>query len=209
MQAIPVFPWPATRAAAVAALNEHGLALISVEVPVSGVHGVDRQTARQKIRWALTETLALAYDYPKEQLRLPSAPGQPVRVNIPGHQLSLSLSHEPGLSLAAISDGGAVGVDWMRIDDGLDWEPVAQLYLGVEVCAEIGRQPECRRAYAFAQAWTAQEASLKCLGLAITEWSPELAAMLAQCRVKPLDLPAGLVGAVAFRPHESFLNNAE
>ncbi|HTD05424.1 4'-phosphopantetheinyl transferase family protein, partial [Undibacterium sp.] len=181
----PVYPWPAARQAAVAALKEQGLAVISVEVAASDA----RDTARQMIRRAVSETLASTYGYPQEQLRLLSAPGQPVRVNIPGHHLNLSLSHEPGLSLAVIGDGGAVGVDLMRIDEELDWEPVAQLYLGPELSAAIGRRPQSQQAYSFAQAWTEQEARLKCRGLSITEWSPELAHLLAQCRLAPLDLP--------------------
>ncbi len=144
--------------------------------------------------------LAVAYACSPERLQLHSVPGQPLRVDIPGHRIGLSLSHEPGLSLAAIRDGGAVGVDLMRIDAALDWTPVALLYLGAEACTEIGRQPPGQQAGHFAQAWTALEARLKCRGAAITEWNRELEHLLAQAPLRMLGLPPGFAGSVALGP---------
>ncbi len=144
--------------------------------------------------------LALAYACPPGLPQLHSAPGQPLRVDIPGYYIGLSLSHEPGLSLAAVRDGGTVGVDLMRIDAALDWAPVAQLYLGAETCTEIGRQPLGQQAGHFAQAWTALEARLKCRGASITEWSLELEHLLAKAPLKRLGVPPGFAGSVALGP---------
>jgi 4'-phosphopantetheinyl transferase len=191
--AVAVHPWPAAQQAAALALTELGLAVIGVELDAAAT----RDVARHSIRHALADTLALACHCPLAQVQLQSEPAQPVRVTIPGHRLALSLSHETGLSLAAIRVGGAVGIDVMRIDEELDWKPVARLYLGTSVSAEIGCKPRSRQAYFFAQAWTAWEASLKCCGLAISEWNPALAGTLAQCRVQALEVPAGFAGSVA------------
>ena len=193
---LAVHAWPVAQQAAVARLKERGLAVISISTDALEV----RDIARQKIRQAVTEMLALAYACPPGRLQLHSAPGQPPRVDIPGHCIGLSLSHEPGLSLAAIRDGGTVGVDLMRIDAALDWAPVAQLYLGTEACAEIGRQPPGQQAGHFAQAWTALEARLKCRSAAITEWNPELEHLLAQASLRRLELPPGFAGYTALGP---------
>ncbi|GGC58168.1 4'-phosphopantetheinyl transferase family protein [Undibacterium terreum] len=201
MDVIPVYAQPAARHAAAAALKQHGLVVVSAETAISDAPGTskhaERQAARQTIRQSLAEILALSCQLDLHQVQFFSSPGQALRADIPGYRFGLSLSHEPGLSLAAICATGAVGVDIMRVDESLDWEPVAQLYLGAEAAENLGRQPASRQAHAFAQAWTAHEAGLKCLGLAITEWSADLSRALAQCQPTSLLLPDGYVGAVS------------
>jgi 4'-phosphopantetheinyl transferase len=111
----------------------------------------------------------------------------------------LSLSHEPGLSVAAICTSGKVGVDLMRIEPELDWIATAQLYLAPRLVEEIGLSPEAEQAEAFARAWTQQEARLKYCGLALHEWDAELERELSVCRTLELGLPAGYCGALALR----------
>jgi phosphopantetheinyl transferase len=54
-----------------------------------------------------------------------------------------------------------------------------------------------QRAAAFAQEWTCFEAGLKCLGIALTEWTPLLEQSLASCCVRALELPENYRGAMA------------
>ena len=116
-----------------------------------------------------------------------------------GH--GLSLSHAPGLSIAAIGRGACVGVDLMRIEDGIegdpDWVRLAHDYLGARVTAVLQATAPAERAVAFAKAWTRLEACLKCLGLALTEWSPALEKQLTACKVVTLDLSYAYSGSLA------------
>ncbi len=117
--------------------------------------------------------------------------------------MSLSISHESGLSVAVICGGGVAGIDIVRVDETLDWKPVAELYLGAEIACAIGRRPVHDQARCFALKWAEQEARLKCRGLAISEWSAGLARELAQCRAIPLDLPATYAGSLAIQDSPS------
>ena len=132
---------------------------------------------------------------------LKSIPGQPLRVEQPSHgqNIGLSISHEAGLSVAALRRNGPVGVDIMRIAPAFDWQALARDYLGPQAVRRIASQPESEKPMAFAREWTRLEAGLKCLGLALQEWSPALAERLESCQLMALDLPSGLCGAVAWR----------
>lgn len=107
--------------------------------------------------------------------------------------IGISISHESGLSLAAINLRGAIGVDLMRVQDIADWEIVARDYLGPDAARVLNSIPATRRASAFATAWTAREASLKCLGLPLQEWTP----LGLPCRQQELLIPDGYAGSIA------------
>jgi 4'-phosphopantetheinyl transferase len=100
MSVLTVYSWPEQSAAALAALAEHALVVVSIASPATA----NREWARQQLRLAVRDLLSCAYAYPAEQLRLERQPGQvPGReLSIPGHQIALSISHESGLSIAAI-----------------------------------------------------------------------------------------------------------
>ncbi|WP_394778829.1 4'-phosphopantetheinyl transferase family protein [Undibacterium sp.] len=189
----PVRPWPAAQQAALDDLVKHGLAVISITPDVSAA----REQVRLQIRAALLDTLAAAGHCPPSQVQLFSEAAQALRVVVPGRKFGVSITHEAGLSLAAIIDGGAVGVDLVHVDELLDWKPVAQLYLGDEATAAISRHPAAEQARCFALKWTEHEARLKCCGLGISEWSVELAGKLAGCSVSTLDVPAVYAGSIA------------
>lgn len=160
-----------------------------------------RPVARDHIRAALRETLAALLHRPAASITLISNPGQPILLDWPGIRIGLSVSHAAGLTVAAIHVGASIGVDVMRVERGADWMPgwehVAQCYLGPQTYGRIAKMPPKQRAPAFAQAWTCFEACLKCLGIALTEWSPALEHRLTSCRVRALELPENYRGAVA------------
>jgi 4'-phosphopantetheinyl transferase len=203
MQAQPkplaVHAWPQNLPLAVDELrSRQGLCVISVPTPLTAHRGL----ARELVRTALRETLAVFLNQPVASITLVSRPGQAIGLASPLAHLQISVSHMPGLSVAAMAQGVAVGVDVMDVqqstEDALpDWAAVALDYLGPDVAAGLKNTLPAQRPAAFAHAWTHFEASLKCLGLALTEWTPALAQQLATCRVTALALPDPYRGAIA------------
>ena len=174
-----------------------GLLVISVATP----HSTLRDAARAQLRGALRQVLGLQLGCTPEAVNLLSVPGHALHVELPGHGIGgigLSASHEAGLSVAVIRQGGPVGIDIMRLAPAFDWQPVARDYLGPQALQRIASQSEPDQPQAFAREWTRLEAGLKCLGIGLQEWNPALAQRLESCRVIALDLPAGLCGAVAW-----------
>ena len=171
--------------------------------PVGGVRVIavagqpDRPAARAAIRSALQAALADFCGAPPAQVRVHTAPGRAPHALVGAARVGLSISHDEGLSVAAIRMQGAVGVDVMRIVDAPDSTAVARDYLGPDAARALAALPAPARAAAFARAWSAHEARLKCLGLALAEWNPALAAALATCSVRMLALPPGYAGALA------------
>lgn len=186
--------WPAARPLIEAGRGwDRGLLVIGVATPDSAI----RATARRQIREALCEVLGILLDCEPGRVPLVSSPGQALRVDLPDRCIGVSVSHEPGLSLAAIHRHGPIGVDLMRVTDVIEWEAVAYDYLGPSQAARIACMAPSERSHAFARAWTCLEAGLKYLGLGLEEWSPALASRLQACDMIALDLPAGLAGTVA------------
>ena len=189
--------------------SDHAMAIISVSMPGT----TSRILARERIRAALRETLAEFLDQPAESITLVSRPGQPIRLAWPFERLQVSVSHMPGMSVAAIGRCGAIGVDVMQIDQSaesmLDWAGVARDYLGPTVTNALQHTCPTQRPAEFTQAWTRFEACLKCLGMALTEWTPTLARQLAECSVMALALPANCHGALAFKPLHFRLETAD
>ena len=171
------------------------LLVISVVTPDSPV----RHVARMQLRTAVREVLGLQLDCAPDSIVLASRPGQAIRVDLPRHGIGigLSVSHEAGLSVAAIHRCGPVGIDILRLPQEFDWQPVARDYLGPQVLARMAALPTDQQPPAFAHEWTRLEAGLKCLGVGLQEWNPSLEKRLKSCRLARLKLPAGLFGAVA------------
>ena len=196
---VAVHPWPASRHLLDTASGIGAeLLVISVATPDSTL----RDTARTQVRGALREVLGLQLGCAPEAVNLQSVPGQALRVELPGHTIGtigLSASHEAGLSVAAIRQGGPVGIDIMRIAPAFDWQAVARDYLGPQAWHRIASQPAPEQPQAFAREWTRLEAGLKCLGIGLQEWNSSLAQQLENCKLMEIDLPAGLCGTVAWR----------
>jgi 4'-phosphopantetheinyl transferase len=191
---LAVDPWPASRPLFLEGQRaDRELIAISIATPDTAI----RAAARQQIRDALRDVLSALLGQPFETAPLISQPGQALRIDMAGQCIGLSVSHEPGITLAAIHRHGAVGIDLMRTAPTFDWKPVAHDYLGAQACDRIARTPTAQQPHAFALEWTRFEAGLKCLGLALTEWNPVLERRLACCRHIELELPEGFAGAVA------------
>lgn len=177
---------------------ENGLQVFWLTTPFTQ----NRDLASQLVRSALRETLAPLLDCAPAAIPLLAQPGQPLRLAGRERQIGLSVSHAPGLSLVATHLIGAVGVDLLRLADlamnDAELQRMAMDYLGNEVARRLAGLSGERRRQAFAEAWVGLEAGLKCLGEGLAEWSPECQALLANCRIRELLLPAGVVGAVAW-----------
>jgi 4'-phosphopantetheinyl transferase len=167
-----------------------------------GDPAMQRGAARAQVRVALREALGQLADLPRDAITIQSTPGRAPTVSYPGRQgqaPGVSISHDEPLSLAAINLHGPVGIDLMRVREIPDWRAVAHDYLGPHATALLDAILPARRADAFARAWSAHEARLKCHGLQLAEWTPRLAAQLDGCHCRELALPAGFAGAVAWR----------
>lgn len=172
------------------------LFVIAVTTPDS----TNRTVARQTIRATLQDVLGELRACDPASVTLTTAPGEPVRAQGPHSPTwGLSLSHEAGLSVAAVNRFGPVGVDIVRASAEWDWRGVALDYLGPDVATDIAAQPLIKQNQAFLQAWARHEAKLKCLSLDLVEWSPPLQSRLVALNVANLDLPTDWLGAVAYR----------
>jgi 4'-phosphopantetheinyl transferase len=184
----------------------------ALPVPVEGVIvirlvGADRTSARIQVRLAVRQMLGQLLGRSPEQIVLTSTPGHAPLIAVPGidSRVGLSISHEADLSLAAINLDGPIGVDLMRVpqannndnndNDWMDLMTMARDYLAPSCAIALaGAAPDLRR-IAFARAWAAHEAGLKCRGLALAEW--RTMPPLPPLRIAALALPAPFVGAVA------------
>ena len=194
------------------ALSQHAAIPRWLAVPTAPLHPSaqeERTQARQQIRTALAAQIAQALGCQLQALHITHTPGQPPRLLREGHVLpwGLSISHAPGLSLAAWHPQGAVGIDVQAVPQAVapgELLHTAAIFLGPETAAALAKQAqEAHFLIAFAQHWAAHEAALKCLGLGLVEYHPALAAQLAGVQVAPLPLPAwagaGRVAALALR----------
>lgn len=157
-----------------------------------------RARARATARGALARLLADALGLPAGAITLDDQRGRPPRALAADPSLAprlaalgLSIGHASAASLIAWRQGGPVGVD---LQAPPDW-PRAELlrlardYLGDAAARSLAAQaegPPLRRA--FAAAWAAHEAQLKCLGEPLAEWSAALAARLTGGALAPLSL---------------------
>lgn len=203
MPPLTVHAWPEQRKLALRALAERQLVIVSIASKSSADKAAARNLIRQQIRAALTDLLCSTYHCSATQINLKHVPGQApnknLQITLPDYPISISISHEQGLSIAAIYHGATVGVDLVRIDDQIEWQAVAQLYLGKRRSEQISDALLSQQASCFAFEWAVQEAKLKCHGRALTEWSPQLASALEDCTISTLNLPQGYAGALALR----------
>ena len=161
MTSVTVYRWPQDLAQALLNLKgAQGFTAIRVDLP----DRPHRDIARQRIRTTVRETIAAFLQVPAAEVLLRSQPGQPLVLEAPQHPIGVSISHEEGLSVAALHVHGRIGIDLMRIDHTPlpDWGPVTRDYLGPIAYQRLVSLPAAQRATAFANAWTDHEARLKC-----------------------------------------------
>ncbi|MGK5027552.1 4'-phosphopantetheinyl transferase family protein [Janthinobacterium sp. RB2R34] len=153
-----------------------------------------RTVARQRIRIAICEAVAQWLSIDSEAVSMQSQPGHAPRLLLPGRTAGLAISHDDGISLAAIHLHGAVGIDVMRVVAVTDWFAVATDYLGPQVASELSACAEAQRPLALAQAWTAREAALKHAGRGLNEWD----GAAIDCRLQTLAVPPDYVATLAY-----------
>jgi 4'-phosphopantetheinyl transferase len=193
-QRLPVFDWPndAGRLSL-----ENGLLVIGLQTPPAK----QRQEARQLVRVAIQEVLALLLHCAASEIDLLTQAGQAIKLLNAHQNIGLSISHEVGLSLFAINMYGPIGIDLIAINsvpNDLELRTLAIEYLGVKVAEGILSEPIERHKEAFAMAWTEFEASLKVKGEALIEWSAARDEKLKSARVCSLALGDGYIGAIAY-----------
>lgn len=172
-----------------------GLHLLTVSMPES----CTREDARVRIRQTLKAKLYDLLGSVGNEAELFSTPGQALRLAAPLADIGLSISHERGLSVAAINVSGRVGVDVMRWGEALpDMKALALNYLGPTMYETIERSPRVAQPKIFARAWTAHEACLKCQGVPLVEWTAALDKSLSTCNTMVVELAPTWVATVAF-----------
>lgn len=157
--------------------------------------GASRAQARLGIRTHLRDALGEWLDVKPCGITFVSVPGRPPRVILDGaREPGLSISHEAGLSLAAVNLQGPVGVDLMKTQDVPDWLIVSKDYLGPTTTCQLLATPDTQRTLAFTEAWCQREALLKLHGQPLMESTalPVLAGCVGQ-----IDLPLPWVAMVA------------
>jgi 4'-phosphopantetheinyl transferase len=162
-----------------------GVLVIGIEA------AMPRTEARLRIRLAVREAVAKWLDI--DSVSVESEPGHAPRLLVAGRAAWLSISHDDGVSLAAMHLHGPVGIDVMRVQEIDDWFAVATDYLGPKVAQSLAACPADQRPLALAQAWTAREAGLKCLGRELAEWDD--AAL--SCDLQSLRVPQNFVAMLA------------
>ncbi len=168
-----------------------GVLVIGVEAAMS------RSEARQRIRLAIREAAAQWLGLSIDAVSVASQPGQAPRLLLAGRAAGLAISHDDGISLAAIDLHGAVGIDVMRVAQIADWFAVATDYLGPQVAQSLAACPAGQRPLALARAWTAREAALKCTGRVLSEWD----GAALHCDLHALEMPQNVVATLATIPH--------
>jgi len=154
---------------------------VVVRVAVSS----SRQEARREARVVLRAVLAAWSGHEPVWEETPRGPV------VRGGGFDVSLSYSGGEAWIGLIRGGRIGVDAMRVESFPELDTVARDYLGPVTALRIRQAPDPVRA--FAVAWTAHEATLKCAKHGLNEWT---GAVLA-AEVESVTGNATLVGAVA------------
>lgn len=157
---------------------------VLVRVSVSPSHF----EARREVRTVLRTVLAAWSGLPPDQLPLDETPRGPVWR---GEPLGISLSYGAGEAWIGLLRGGRIGVDVMRVEPFAELHQVAQTYLDPVAAGAIRKAPDPARA--FAEAWTAREATLKCVQRDLTEWTFNV---FPPCETETVAIGADVVGAV-------------
>jgi 4'-phosphopantetheinyl transferase len=162
-------------------------------VSVAHAPGTGRADARAAIRAALCASVAQALG--ETDVRVDGVPGAAPRLLVNGElsPVGLAISHTDSRSFAVWHPTARLGLDVMAVADVPDWRAVARDYLGPEALTRLDAESAATRASAFAREWTTREASLKCLGLGLAEWT-ELPCPLV---LNELALASGFAGAIA------------
>ncbi|MBC3811017.1 4'-phosphopantetheinyl transferase superfamily protein [Undibacterium aquatile] len=200
LPAFAVFDWEEQCLSALDYFSQQSNVVISL----SFSQNLQREVARQQLHLAITELLMQAFSCTAEQIRLIRIAGSRLQCIIATQEIFISVSHEPGLSVAAISQKQLPGIDLMAIKPIDDWQNVAGIYFSSQQIAALQQAQDDECAALFAQCWTMMEARFKCAGIAMTEYDEhvqqQMASVLKDCCSYALTLPAGYIGTLILRP---------
>ena len=201
------FSWPLQSQAALESFASEKIVVIFTTHPEMLL----RDASRQHLRLAVTELLIQAFHCSAEQLRITSFIGEGLRVSVNEKELCVSMSYEAGISIAAITCTGKIGIDIMQVKPQTDWEDVARLYLGEQQTSQLLASPEHKQATLFARYWTQLEAKLKCNGHALTEYSNQRGLTCNNNQrdkntyLYALDMPDNYVASIALQMTSSII----
>lgn len=112
--------------------------------------------------------------------------------------VQFNLSHSCDLVLMAFHCSHPVGVDVERINQRLNWRPIAERCLPKTVLTEILEHPVAEQMGAFIQSWCALEARLKCRGEGLSGLNQsQSTANAGPEQLWPVEVPLGFRAAVA------------
>ena len=155
-----------------------------------------RAEARKEVRAVLRRILAHWSCLSPDEIPLRETPCGPVwQSELQEHHLDLSLSYEEGEAWIALSRGGQVGVDVMRLEPVPEAEAIAQTYFSPADRSALPQSTDPVRD--FALAWTQLEARCKCLKQGLTEWSESFALDTKACTTESLIIQDKLALSVA------------
>ena len=196
----PVYDWETQRWSALDYFRQQSNVVIGLSFPPN----LQRETARQQLHLAITELLMQAFSSAAEQIRLIRVAGSKLQCVVAAQEVFISVSHESGLSLAAISQKQQPGIDLMAVKAMDDWQDIAGIYFSPQQIAALQQVQDGERATLFAQYWTMMEARFKCAGIAITEYDDhvqqQMASVLKDAQIYALALPVGYIGTLILRP---------
>ena len=174
----------------------------------------DREQARLQARAALRSCLTKELGCPEDALQISNQRNEAPQLRLCGERLEqpfCSISHAPGLALLAWHGGGPVGVDIQAVNAGTarhELQAVAQIFLAPNMAQVLdGLAQDALFFKAFASAWAAQEARLKCAGVGLVEWSVELESSLTCVHCTPLAMADGYAAAVAWHLHSDYVDH--
>ena len=163
--------------------------------------GSSRAEARSQVRTVLRQVLA-SWSHPapddlplKETSRGPAWEGR-----LLGDALDVSLSYAASEASIALSRGGLIGVDIMRLEPVPEAESIAQIYFDPADQAALRQATDPIRD--FALAWTQLEARCKCLKQRLTEWSEASATQGHGCSTDSVIVEDRLALSVATAPQD-------
>jgi 4'-phosphopantetheinyl transferase len=151
-----------------------------------------RDAARRWVtsRWALRRVLSRYLKQSPAEIELKLGERGKPRLRDDA-SLEFNLSHSEGLALVAVADR-PVGIDIEAIRRDRDLRALAERALPAEDVAALAAAPESERSMVFYQAWTRQEAQLKCLGVGLS--GPHDAPQMA---IENLEIAPDYAAAVA------------
>ncbi|QTD45738.1 hypothetical protein [Ottowia testudinis] len=187
--------------------------VLALAVPAGQSPEATRRHARQLARAVLADALGAWLGCDARAIAISDVRGQAPRATLVtaapqtawADRLAatgLSISHAPGLTLAAWRPPAPWGrcAGAARSTHGCRRSTArGRAVPGAKFSAKSPRvvEKQARTAIdiaAFTAAWAAHEARLKCLDEPLQEWSPALQARLAACQVRPLIIPAAAGG---------------